>query len=271
MKTMREILAHVAILSALFISSTVQARLLPINCSSRDTHGDITIAAQQLERNESHESETFDGFNTPVDTEIRQPRHHELLLARFVTPDPELTSTQDGSNFNRYNYAKNNPYRYTDPDGRAPSDDPAAGGGGRYGVPVMTEATMGGGATFSPPPMMTNAEARAALSAIRAEAGLSPATAPVNKEVGSYTNLHLSGRTYSGKGGQQRSQVSGARVEAETGDPHIATDWKPSESQRESFKDESKRIDADGGVKSEKNYNKSESPGKKYRQQDEKK
>ena len=87
-------------------------------------------------------------------------------------------------------------------------------------------------------------------------------------EVGSYTNTHESGRTYSGKGTRQRSQISGAREARVNNDPHIATDFTPAKNNREAFKDESRRIDAHGGSKSTNNYNRIENPGKKYRKQD---
>lgn len=86
--------------------------------------------------------------------------------------------------------------------------------------------------------------------------------------LGSYTNTHASGKTYSGKGDKARSQASGKRVEKATGDKHVATEHTSSSSDRESFKDESKRIDANGGAASSSNHNQVESPGKKYRQQD---
>ena len=38
--------------------------------------------------------------------------------ARFLSVDPVKTDQRDGANFNRYWYANNNPYRFTDPDGR---------------------------------------------------------------------------------------------------------------------------------------------------------
>lgn len=38
--------------------------------------------------------------------------------ARFVSTDPVKADQKTGANFNRYHYANNNPYRYTDPDGR---------------------------------------------------------------------------------------------------------------------------------------------------------
>lgn len=38
--------------------------------------------------------------------------------ARFVSVDPVKPDTNTGENFNRYHYGNNNPYRYTDPDGR---------------------------------------------------------------------------------------------------------------------------------------------------------
>lgn len=95
--------------------------------------------------------------------------------------------------------------------------------------------------------------------------------APTSKsrETGSYTNTHESGKTYSGKGSRERSQESGRRVEKETGDKHTATDWTKSPDSRGAFKDESQRMDQTGGPKSTDNYNKIESPGSKYRSQDE--
>ena len=88
------------------------------------------------------------------------------------------------------------------------------------------------------------------------------------KEVGSYTNHHESGKTYDGKGTRERSQISGKRVESETKDPHVATEFTPAKNQREAFKQESQSLDSHGGPKSENNYNKIESPGKNMREQD---
>lgn len=39
--------------------------------------------------------------------------------ARFISADPIQSNANNGSNFNRYNHANNNPYKFTDPDGRA--------------------------------------------------------------------------------------------------------------------------------------------------------
>ncbi len=87
-------------------------------------------------------------------------------------------------------------------------------------------------------------------------------------QTGSYTNTHASGKTYSGKGSRARSQKSGRRVAKENNDPHTATDWTPAKDSREAFKQESRRLDANGGPDSPTNYNKIEQPGKKYRRQD---
>lgn len=38
--------------------------------------------------------------------------------ARFVSVDPVQANPDNGANFNRYHYANNNPYKFTDPDGR---------------------------------------------------------------------------------------------------------------------------------------------------------
>ncbi|KAF1705904.1 hypothetical protein [Pseudoxanthomonas sacheonensis] len=43
-------------------------------------------------------------------------------LARFVSVDPVQANPNTGTNFNRYYYGNNNPYRFTDPDGRCPEE-----------------------------------------------------------------------------------------------------------------------------------------------------
>lgn len=45
-------------------------------------------------------------------------RYYDPGIGRFLSVDPVVADTKTGWNFNRYNYAANNPYRFTDPDGR---------------------------------------------------------------------------------------------------------------------------------------------------------
>ena len=47
-----------------------------------------------------------------------QQRYYDPLISRFLSVDPVASDTKTAWNFNRYNYAANNPYRFTDPDGR---------------------------------------------------------------------------------------------------------------------------------------------------------
>ena len=47
-----------------------------------------------------------------------QQRYHDAGVARFLSVDPVTANGSTGSNFNRYWYANNNPYTFTDPDGR---------------------------------------------------------------------------------------------------------------------------------------------------------
>jgi RHS repeat-associated protein len=49
-----------------------------------------------------------------------QQRYYDPLIGRFLSTDPMMADRNNGWNFNRYNYAANNPYKYTDPDGRNP-------------------------------------------------------------------------------------------------------------------------------------------------------
>ena len=50
-----------------------------------------------------------------------QQRYYDPESGRFLSIDPVVT-TGDGDNFNHYWYANDNPYRYTDPDGRESGD-----------------------------------------------------------------------------------------------------------------------------------------------------
>jgi len=47
-----------------------------------------------------------------------QQRYYDPTLSRFLSVDPVGADSESGGNFNRYWYANDNPYRYTDPDGR---------------------------------------------------------------------------------------------------------------------------------------------------------
>ena len=49
-----------------------------------------------------------------------QQRYYDPSIGRFLSVDPVTADGNTGGNFNRYWYANNNPYRFTDPDGRAP-------------------------------------------------------------------------------------------------------------------------------------------------------
>ena len=48
-----------------------------------------------------------------------QQRYYDPAIGRFLSVDPDAADTTTAWNFNRYNYAANNPYKFTDPDGRA--------------------------------------------------------------------------------------------------------------------------------------------------------
>lgn len=88
------------------------------------------------------------------------------------------------------------------------------------------------------------------------------------KQTGSYTNKHVSGKKYHGKGPEGRAKQSGREKAKEHNDPLEDTDWTPSRNDREAFKDESRRLGNDGGPGNPDNYNKRRSPGDKYRKQD---
>ncbi|URX61664.1 wall-associated protein [Luteibacter anthropi] len=47
-----------------------------------------------------------------------QQRYYDPGIGRFLSRDPVTADANTGANFNAYWYANNNPYRFTDPDGR---------------------------------------------------------------------------------------------------------------------------------------------------------
>lgn len=47
-----------------------------------------------------------------------QQRYYDPSIGRFLSVDPITADTATAWNFNRYNYAANNPYKFKDPDGR---------------------------------------------------------------------------------------------------------------------------------------------------------
>ncbi len=49
-------------------------------------------------------------------------RYYDPQIGRFLSVDPVTANGNTGANFNRYWYANNNPFRFIDPDGRAPDD-----------------------------------------------------------------------------------------------------------------------------------------------------
>lgn len=64
----------------------------------------------------------FTGHVNDVDTGLvyMQQRYYDPIAGRFLSVDPVTTDAKRGGHFNRYAYADNNPYKYTDPDGRSP-------------------------------------------------------------------------------------------------------------------------------------------------------
>ncbi len=47
-----------------------------------------------------------------------QQRYYDPAVGRFLSVDPVSANPNTGAMFNRYKYANNSPYRFTDPDGR---------------------------------------------------------------------------------------------------------------------------------------------------------
>ncbi|HMB58065.1 MAG TPA: RHS repeat-associated core domain-containing protein [Arenimonas sp.] len=90
-----------------------------------------------------------------------QQRYYDPQIGRFLSADPMAADTNTAWNFNRYNYAANNPYRFTDPDGRQISgltynvcgvDGCDGSGAVRGGGPSVTSIGPIDSRTWAPPP-----------------------------------------------------------------------------------------------------------------------
>lgn len=78
----------------------------------------------------------FTGHVNDPETDLvyMQQRYYDPIAGRFLSIDPIVADSDAGTNFNRYYYAENNPYKYTDPDGRL-----------AFVVPIAVGALIGGG------------------------------------------------------------------------------------------------------------------------------
>ncbi|MBA3486035.1 MAG: RHS repeat-associated core domain-containing protein, partial [Lysobacter sp.] len=59
-------------------------------------------------------------LDTATGLNYMQQRYYDPGIGRFLSVDPVTADGNTGANFNRYWYANNNPYKFTDPDGRFP-------------------------------------------------------------------------------------------------------------------------------------------------------
>jgi RHS repeat-associated protein len=117
-----------------------------------------------------------------------QARFYDPLVGRFLSTDPIYFSDQNPFTFNRYAYANNNPYRYTDPTGLASDDSnkqtpPDTKPGDCEGS--RQSAACSGAGTAANDPSLHTSEAIAAKKANQAAGGggsKAQGTAPAQEE-----------------------------------------------------------------------------------------
>lgn len=100
--------------------------------AATDENNDLLWRAHFRPYGERQEDPAKSAFGTPGYTGHAQDkdsglvyagaRYYEPMIGRFMAVDPVGLAPGSPGSFNRYAYANNNPYRYTDPDGRFPVD-----------------------------------------------------------------------------------------------------------------------------------------------------
>ena len=205
-------------------------------------------------------------YDTAIDLNYMQARYYDPVIGRFYSNDPlgAMGHISQGNiqGFNRYNYAYNNPYKYTDPDGNNPKllADFALNVAlnvattGELGLALAAKETVTGALN----PAKTLKTAEKLYSALKS-----------SKKTGSYSVTFKNGKTYDGKGPVGRMEQS-IKEKADKNGGVESADWKPAKNDREAFKDEHKRMveRSPEGHKSENSLNKRASPGRRYCKQD---
>jgi RHS repeat-associated protein len=208
-----------------------------------------------------------------------QARYYDPVTGRFLSVDPNSSIPADSFSFNRYAYTNNNPIKNVDRDGRSPfeivflvADIVQLGVAIKDGEGVGAAVAMVGidvVGVASPVPGIS--EAAHALEAAHDVAEVAK-VAKEGKSVGTYVLKFRSGAEYVGKGTEKRMARSASKLSREHGDEVVEKTFKAAENDREALKEESRIMESKGGPRSKnpntKLYNKIDSPGTKYRQQD---
>ncbi|WP_313036757.1 RHS repeat-associated core domain-containing protein, partial [Stenotrophomonas acidaminiphila] len=127
-----------------------------------------------------------------------QQRYYDPLIPRFLSVDPITAYSNPVGAFNRYWYANNNPYKFTDPDGRIPLLVLIIYGIGLY--LTMDNANAPGPNDMPMSGMSPGEQIVAALPPGKAIAPIRAAVSGGDKTYTTYTRTRQSdGTTYSGR------------------------------------------------------------------------
>ena len=163
----------------------------------------------------------FTGHVNDIDTGLvyMQQRYYDPVAGRFLSVDPVTTDAESGRGFGRYHYAENNPYKYTDPDGRSAALAACAAGPVGCAIGVTVTAIVAGKAAYDTYRALKNysgAMNNESAEAPKSDGVKKPDSASGNEKDPADKSGEL---TKAGRAGQKHGDRPGSAFEPETGTP----------------------------------------------------
>lgn len=185
-----------------------------------------------------------------------QQRYYDPQIGRFLSVDPVTAYDGQWQHFNRYAYAYNNPYKFTDPDGRCPVCVPVITGIYLF---LTSDNANAPGPNDTPSSMPAGEQVASGIPGGKVASGIRMAAKASDKTYTTYTRQKDDGTVYSGQTsgkGTPEKQVT-ARTSKSDHQAKTAEGYGPAQVDKNSSNKaairgrEQQLIDQNGGAQSQ--------------------